>query len=186
MGVRGLFLYRALRFMPLADTTRRSAATANAVVLSSFGKNGKDDPNAQLKIGGVGMTSVQGTGQTGVRTSAFKKAVLGNAKNAISFPREGMSTVRASNPLGSIRIPLARSPSLLRECCLSCWKQYWGGAQFLRVAVAERCQQTLRLQAVKGSLSISCVRSVYGSGTALCSSAASRCRFSLFSCRQGH
>jgi hypothetical protein len=81
--------------MQLADTTRRAAATANAVVLSSFGKNGKDDPNAQLKIGGVGMTSVQGTGQTGVRTSAFKKAVLGNAKNAISFPREGMSTVRA-------------------------------------------------------------------------------------------
>jgi len=67
-------------------------ATANAVVLSSYGKNGKDDPNAQLKIGGVGMTSVQGTGQTGVRTSAWKKAVLGNSKNAISFPREGMST----------------------------------------------------------------------------------------------
>jgi hypothetical protein len=87
-----------------SDVSRRAAlgallagaasipATANAVVLSSFGKNGKDDPNAQLKIGGVGMTSVQGTGQTGVRTSAFKKAVLGNAKNAISFPREGMST----------------------------------------------------------------------------------------------
>jgi hypothetical protein len=109
VGTMGLFLHRALPFMPLADTTRRCAATANAVVLSSYGKNGKDDPNAQLKIGGVGMTSVQGTGQTGVRTSAWKKAVLGNSKNAISFPREGMSTVRLF-ALCSIRIPLTRSP----------------------------------------------------------------------------
>jgi hypothetical protein len=39
------------------------------------------------------MTSVQGTGQTGIRTSGFKKGVLGNAKNAQSFPRNGMTPV---------------------------------------------------------------------------------------------
>ena len=69
------------------------AAGANAAVISSFGTNQKADPNAQLKIGGVGMTSVQGTGQTGIRTSGFKKGVLGNAKNAQSFPRNGMTPV---------------------------------------------------------------------------------------------
>jgi hypothetical protein len=79
---------------PLTDTALRTA-TAGAEVLTSFGRNGDADPNKQLKVGGVGMTSVQGTGQTGVRTSAFKKAVLGNSKNAISFPREGMTPVSA-------------------------------------------------------------------------------------------
>jgi hypothetical protein len=39
------------------------------------------------------MTSVQGTGQTGVRTSAFKKGVLGNEKSATKFARPGMSEV---------------------------------------------------------------------------------------------
>jgi len=68
-----------------------AALPVNAEVLTSFGKNQQADPNAQLRIGGVGMTSVQGTGQTGIRTSAFKKAVLGNAKNAQSFPRDGMN-----------------------------------------------------------------------------------------------
>lgn len=121
MGDRILLLHRALPLMP-HNTTRRRAASANAVVISSFGKNGKDDPNAQLKIGGVGMTSVQGTGQTGIRTSAWKKAVLGNSKNAQSFPREGMSTVSAF-PLWSILIPLARSPSLSRKCCRPRCKQ---------------------------------------------------------------
>jgi len=86
-----------------SDVSRRAAlgvflagaasipATAGAEVLTSFGRNGDADPNKQLKVGGVGMTSVQGTGQTGVRTSAFGKAVLGNSKNAISFPRAGMT-----------------------------------------------------------------------------------------------
>ena len=64
-------------------------------MLTSFGRNGDADPNKQLKVGGVGMTSVQGTGQTGVRTSGWKKAVLGNSKMATSFPREGMNDVRA-------------------------------------------------------------------------------------------
>mmetsp|Transcript_70567 Transcript_70567/g.103429 ORF Transcript_70567/g.103429 Transcript_70567/m.103429 type:complete len:109 (+) Transcript_70567:347-673(+) len=59
--------------------------------MPSFGRNKENDPNRQLLIGGVGMTSVQGTGQTGIRTSAFKKAVLGNSKAAQSFPREGMN-----------------------------------------------------------------------------------------------
>merc|ERR1719198_2824012 len=66
-------------------------ATAGAEVLTSYGRNGDADPNKQLKVGGVGMTSVQGTGQTAVRTSGFKKAVLGNSKMATSFPREGMN-----------------------------------------------------------------------------------------------
>mmetsp|Transcript_50336 Transcript_50336/g.81298 ORF Transcript_50336/g.81298 Transcript_50336/m.81298 type:complete len:247 (+) Transcript_50336:355-1095(+) len=61
--------------------------------MPSFGRNKENDPNRQLLIGGVGMTSVQGTGQTGIRTSAFKKAVLGNSKAAQSFPREGMNPV---------------------------------------------------------------------------------------------
>ena len=69
---------------------------AGAEVLSSFGRNAQSDPNAQLKIGGVGMTSVQGTGQTGVRTSAFKKGVLGNEKSATKFARPGMNAVNLS------------------------------------------------------------------------------------------
>jgi hypothetical protein len=68
-------------------------AVVNAEVMPSFGRNKENDPNRQLLIGGVGMTSVQGTGQTGIRTSAFKKAVLGNSKAAQSFPREGMNPV---------------------------------------------------------------------------------------------
>jgi len=64
---------------------------ANAEVLSSFGRNGDADPNKQLRVGGVGMTSVQGTGQTGIRTSAFKKGVLGNEKSATKFARPGMN-----------------------------------------------------------------------------------------------
>ena len=74
-------------------TCTLSAVAANAEVLSSFGKNGDADPNKQLRVGGVGMTSVQGTGQTGIRTSAFKKGVLGNEKSATKFARPGMNAV---------------------------------------------------------------------------------------------
>ena len=69
---------------------------ANAEVLQTYGKNSDNDPNKQLRIGGVGMTSVQGTGQTGVRTSAFKKGVLGNEKSATKFARPGMDDVSIS------------------------------------------------------------------------------------------
>ena len=72
------------------------AAGVNAEVLPSFSKNAQADPNAQLKLGGVGMTSVQGTGQTGVRTSAFKKGVLGNEKSATKFARPGMNAVNTN------------------------------------------------------------------------------------------
>merc|ERR1719238_2359404 len=54
-------------------------AVANAEVIPAFAGNTAKDPNLQLKLGGVGMTSVQGTGQTGIRTSAFKKGVMGNS-----------------------------------------------------------------------------------------------------------
>merc|ERR1712216_423583 len=67
-----------------------AAIPANAEVLQTYGKNSDNDPNKQLRIGGVGMTSVQGTGQTGVRTSAFKKGVLGNEKSATKFAHPGM------------------------------------------------------------------------------------------------
>merc|ERR1719460_2729342 len=66
-------------------------AVANAEVIPAFAGNTAKDPNLQLKLGGVGMTSVQGTGQTGIRTSAFKKGVLGNEKSATKFPRPGMN-----------------------------------------------------------------------------------------------
>lgn len=85
-------------------------AAANAEVITSFGKNGDNDPNKQLRLGGVGMTSVQGTGQTGIRTSAFKKAVLGNAKNAQSFPREGMSPVSFWHPFLFCQTCTTRTP----------------------------------------------------------------------------
>merc|ERR1719287_123016 len=63
------------------------AILANAEVIPAFAGNTAKDPNLQLKLGGVGMTSVQGTGQTGIRASAFKKGVLGNEKSAPKFPR---------------------------------------------------------------------------------------------------
>lgn len=64
--------------------------------MTSFGKNGGkngNDPNMQLRVGGIGMTDVQGTGQTGIRASAKGKAILGNSKAAQSFPRDGMTPV---------------------------------------------------------------------------------------------
>ena len=78
-----------------ADDVLLFAAVANAEVIPSFAGNTAKDPNLQLKLGGVGMTSVQGTGQTGIRTSAFKKGVLGNEKSATKFPRPGMNEVCA-------------------------------------------------------------------------------------------
>ena len=82
---------------PLSDGTR-TEERAIAKVLGSLGGAvakgaAAKDPNLQLKLGGVGMTSVQGTGQTGIRTSAFKKGVLGNEKSATKFPRPGMNEV---------------------------------------------------------------------------------------------
>ena len=76
-----------------ADAVLLFAAVANAEVIPAFAGNTAKDPNLQLKLGGVGMTSVQGTGQTGIRTSAFKKGVLGNEKSATKFPRPGMNEV---------------------------------------------------------------------------------------------
>ena len=90
------------------------AVGVNAEVLSSFGKNGQADPNAQLKVGGVGMTSVQGTGQTGIRTSAFKKGVLGNEKSATKFARPGMNDVNHhACPLPSLRRLLSSKASIV-------------------------------------------------------------------------
>lgn len=76
-----------------ADGVLLFTAVANAEVIPAFAGNTAKDPNLQLKLGGVGMTSVQGTGQTGIRTSAFKKGVLGNEKSATKFPRPGMNEV---------------------------------------------------------------------------------------------
>ena len=99
-----VFLGHARRFCartPFLLETRDSkrflvSGAANAEVLQTYGKNSDNDPNKQLRIGGVGMTSVQGTGQTGVRTSAFKKGVLGNEKSATKFARPGMDDVSIS------------------------------------------------------------------------------------------
>jgi len=85
-------------------------AVVSAEVMPSFGRNKENYPNRQLLIGGVGMTSVQGTGQTGIRTSAFKKAVLGNSKAAQSFPRLGMNPVSVLSLPHFFFLPVAPRP----------------------------------------------------------------------------
>ena len=88
-----------------ADGVLLFTAVANAEVIPAFAGNTAKDPNLQLKLGGVGMTSVQGTGQTGIRTSAFKKGVLGNEKSATKFPRPGMNEVCSAMACVLLAVP---------------------------------------------------------------------------------